>query len=388
MQIKAHEEYDPSNYASYAITSIKEDFTINLLYPSGFIEYVEYDLYDIGDQFLIAFYHLGMFKTNFKYLIVSENKIEEINHENYEFLIDTINGTEEENKVLFVIFNSVINLRNDYDPDKLVADISRRCDLDEYGAVAFHDLSDGIKDFPFDISYFMDSNLKSWTSYLNSMGNIHIVKLSFKHMPDEGYMDWPICIGVNRTLMGCLKSAYYWAQCADEPWNSQESIAQKCKNAMIDFNFSEEIISEIEQFNFPTVLERFLSNDSEPRRKIEEDQILPPNFKNWFISTLRYRTLGSLSSIHPLSPSIPQALLDKENQFFESEIYSFCLSNSLDLETVTMIEIAEKAHTRSYKEENNTITDIIKKYMLTNPDLNPQIFTPTNINNEIIGQVH
>jgi hypothetical protein len=53
-----------------------------------------------------------------------------------------------------------------------------------------------------------------------------------------------------------------------------------------------------------------------------------------------------------------------------------------------MIEIAEKAHTRSYKEENNTITDIIKKYMLTNPDLNPEIFTPTNINNEIIGQVH
>jgi hypothetical protein len=66
MQIKAHEEYDPSNYAAYAITSIKEDFTINLLYPSGFIEYTEYDLYDIGDQILIAFLHLGVFKNNYK----------------------------------------------------------------------------------------------------------------------------------------------------------------------------------------------------------------------------------------------------------------------------------------------------------------------------------
>ena len=73
MQIKAHQEYDPNNYAGYAITSIKEDFKINLLYPSGFVEYSGYDLYDIGDQILIAFNNLHFQKENLvfvRYLLI------------------------------------------------------------------------------------------------------------------------------------------------------------------------------------------------------------------------------------------------------------------------------------------------------------------------------
>jgi hypothetical protein len=129
------------------------------------------------------------------------------------------------------------------------------------------------------------------------------------------------------------------------------------------------------------VLERYLSNDPDPRRKIEEDQILPSNFKNWFISNLRYRTLGSLSSIHPLGTSIPQSFIDKENNFFELMMYKFCIENSLDIKTVDLAEISIIAHGLKYEGVNNSITDIIRKSMLTNPELKMDIYISPGVNN-------
>lgn len=389
MQIKTHEQYDPSNYAGYAITSIKEDFKINLLYPSGFIEYSEYDLYDIGDQILIAFNSLHLQKDNFTYYVMSDNKTEKIGHQYYEWIIDVINGDYQKDKSLFMIFNSAAKLMENYetlltDPayqNLFIEMQARRCDLEEYGAIGFHDMTNGIETSLLDVSYFGNGNLLSFVPIINSVGNIHIVKLTFKDMPDSAYINWPGCGGICRTLFGALKTAYQWGMCANEPWNDPTSLPVKCNQAMVDLDFSEEIITEMEDFGFPTVLERYLSNDPDPRRKIEEDQFLPPNFKNWFISTLRYRTLGSLSSIHPLSPSIPQSFLDKENEFFELIIYKFCIENNLDPKTLDPAEIFTKAYGPSYKEVNNSITDVVKKSMLTNPELRTDLYIPPSINN-------
>ena len=391
MQVKQHQEYDPNNYAGYAITSIKEDFKINLLYPSGFIEYTEYDLYDIGDQILIAFNSLHLQKDNFTYYVMSDNKTEKIGHQYYEWIIDVINGDYQKDKSLFMIFNSAAkiienyeNLLNDPDWKNLFIELqARRCDLEEYGAIGFHDMTitNGVPGPLMDVSYLGNDNLISFVPIINSVGNIHIIKTTFKDMPDSAYLNWSGCGGICRTFFGALKTAYHWSKCANEPWNNTTSLPVKCNQAIIDLDFSEEIITEMEEFSFPTVLERYLSNDPDPRRKIEEDQILPPNFKNWFISTLRYRTLGSLSSIHPLRPLIPQSFLDKENELFESIIYKFCIENSLDPKIVDVAEIFAKAYSPSYKEVNNSITDVAKKSMLTNPELRMDLYIPPGINN-------
>jgi hypothetical protein len=389
MQIKTHEEYNPSNYAGYALTSIKEDFKINLLYPSGFIEYIGYDLYDVGDQTLICFYDMGIYKDNFTYYVVSDNKTEKISHQYYEWVIDVINGDYQKDKTVFVLLNSVAKIVENYetllnDPafkDNFIGLQARRCDLEEFGVLGFHDMIEGLEDALLDAAYFGSDNILSFVSIINSVGNMHIVKLKCKDMPDEAYLNWLGCTGVNRTLFGALKSAYQWAKCANEPWHNTGSLPIKCNQAMIDLDFSEEIISEIENFSFPTVLERYLSNDPDPRRKIEEDQILPSNFKNWFISNLRYRTLGSLSSIHPLGTSIPQSFIDKENNFFELMMYKFCIENSLDIKTVDLAEISIIAHGLKYEGVNNSITDIIRKSMLTNPELKMDIYISPGVNN-------
>lgn len=384
MQIKAHEEYDPRNYACYAVTNITDDFTVNLLYPSGFIEYKDYDVFNIGNQTLIAFYHVGIFKDNFTYYIISDDKTEKIGHQCYEWVKDVVDGDYEKDKSLFMVMNSAPKLIENYktllnDPSWkafFVEIESRRCDLEEYGAIGFHDMveTNGLNGSLLDVSYFTGENFVSHVSLINSVGNIHIAKVTFKNIPDSAYLNWPGCGGICRTLFGALKTAYHWSKCANDPWNNTTSLPVKCNQAMIDLDFSDEIITEMEEFSFPTVLERYLSSDPDPRRKIEEDQILPPNFKNWFISTLRYRTLGSLSSIHPLSPSIPQLFLDKENELFESIIYKFCIENSLDPKTVDVQEMFTKAHVPSYIEANNSITDVLKKSIVTNPELRMDLY--------------
>jgi hypothetical protein len=395
MQLKSHEEYDPINYACYAVTNITDDFTVNLLYPSGFVEYKDCDLFNIGDQTLIAFYHMGMYKDNFTYYIVSDNKTEKIGHQCYEWVIDVVNGDYQKDKSLFMLMNSVPKLMENY--ESLLEDPSwkafflemqsRRCDLEEYGTVGFHDMTktNGVDGPLLDVSYFTSDNLISNTLLINSVGNIHIVKTTFKDIPDSAYIDWPGCGGICRTLFGALKTAYQWSKCANEPWDNTTSLPIKCNQAMIDLDFSDEIITEMEEFSFPTVLERYLSNDPDPRRKIEEDENLPPNFKNWFISNLRYRTIGSLSSIHPLGESIPQSFLDKENQFFELIIYKFCIENNLDPKTADLADIFTIAHGSSYEEVNNSITDVLKKYLLTNPQLKPDLYVAPSINNQFIG---
>jgi hypothetical protein len=86
---KTIEEYDPSNYACYALTAVKEDFTLSLVLPNGLQEYTNYDTYDIGNKTLIALTKAVFFITDFVYRLVSENYTEDILYENYEFLVDS-----------------------------------------------------------------------------------------------------------------------------------------------------------------------------------------------------------------------------------------------------------------------------------------------------------
>jgi hypothetical protein len=66
--------------------------------------------------------------------------------------------------------------------------------------------------------------------------------------------------------------------------------------------------------------------------------------------------------------------LDKENELFESIIYKFCIDNSLDPNIVDIQEMFTKAHVPSYVEANNSITDVLKKSMVTNPQLRTDIY--------------
>lgn len=364
MSKKDISEFDPSCYASYAVTKIKEDFKIYLihLHPTDLIEYLDYDFYDIGEYNLIAFTNISFHKTDFVYRVISENFTEDIQSENYEFLYDVLEGSYDKSKHVFYIMKSSNPLEDEvsgmYDP----VDPLRKCPT-AYQAVGFQDITiaDG-KPFILDTKYITNENIRGWTVFLTSISNIYIVKVSFNHIDEEAYREWAACTLMGSTFPYVMKLAYEWSIANSEPWNNHESVAIRCKNAFDEWDIPKNVIEEINQSQPQTPLSLFLSGDPNPRRSIEENFELTPLFKNWFISKIRYRTLKCMQQNHPGNLQIPDDMIEKEKKFFEKELYSFCMKHYLNTETVTSIEILDKAYfDKSYIEVNNSIGDIIKK---------------------------
>jgi len=364
MQYKAPQEYDPSAYACYAITNVKEDFTLNTVHPRGLQEYLDYDIYDIGDKTLIAFTKINVYKTDFVHRIVSQNYTEDIQSDNYEYLSEGLHGSYDKNKHVFYIMQSVSDFNTASSGAYQPVDTSRRCDLETYSALGFHDITvaDGQPYF-IDTSYMTDNNIKGWTIYLSSMSNIYVLKLEFDHIDESAYKSWSASTLMGETFTYVLKMAYEWSLTNQEPWNNSENVSTRCRSAFEDWNMPDDVIQEILDCQPSTSLGLFLSGDNNPRRSVEENRILPTKFKNWYLSRIRYRTLGSIKENYPNELSIPDSMLQKEKTFFETEIYKFCIKNELNILSTTSVDILDKAYTidKLYKEQNNSITDIITK---------------------------
>jgi hypothetical protein len=360
---KTTEEYNPSNYACYAITSVKEDFSLNIVLPSGLEEYINYDTYDIGNKTLIAFTKANFFITDFLYRLISENHTEDILYENYEFLADVLENNYDMSKSVFHVMNSAADYHSILGDKPAYTEDSRRCDLDGYAAVAFYESDKEDAGDVVDRSYYSNENIEGWTVYLSSMSNIYIVKIDFIELNDSLYKEWPCRVNMAQTFPHAMKLAYEWNLLAQDPWNSNEQIAQKCKNAFDEWNIPVDAIDEINNGQPDTSMGLFFNSNGDPRQSIVENAQVGLKFKNWFISKLRYRTLGSLNVNYPDELEIPESMIQKEMSFFESVIYNFCIENKLTLDEVTAVEILDKAYFAKgkYKEHNNTIIDIIKK---------------------------
>ena len=360
---KTIEEYDPSNYACYALTAVKEDFTLNLVLPNGLQEYTNYDTYDIGNKTLIAFTKAVFFITDFVYRLVSENYTEDILYENYEFLVDVLEDNYDKSKSVFHIMNSAANYHSILGDKTAYTQDSRRCDLDGYAAVAFYESDKEDAGDVVDRSYYNDENIEGWTVYLSSMSNIYIVKIDFIELNDSLYKQWPCRVNMAQTFPHAMKLAYEWNLLAQDPWSSSEQIAEKCKNAFDEWAIPDDVIEEINSGQPDTSLGLFFNSNGDPRQSIEENSQVGLKFKNWFISKLRYRTLGSLNANYPDELQIPESMIQKEMSFFESVIYTFCIENKLNLDNVTATEMLDLAYRTEgqYKERNNTIVDVIKK---------------------------
>jgi hypothetical protein len=143
MIYKNTEDYDPSIYACYAVTNIKEDFKIYTVHPSGLREYEHYDVYEIENKTLIAFTKIKFFATDFVFRIVSENHTEEISSENYEFLSDILDESYDQSNYVFFIMRSAASYREVVGDRNTYVEDSRRCDIDDFAAVNFQDIITG-----------------------------------------------------------------------------------------------------------------------------------------------------------------------------------------------------------------------------------------------------
>lgn len=370
MQIKNIDSLNPEDYACYAVTNIKENFKIYTVHPSGLKEINHYDLYQIEDYILIAFTRMFIVKSEFIYRIVSESYSQDINAETFESLEDILLGDYDKDVHTFIIHNSVANISKEQHGEWLgsAIDPKRRCDIldDHYISMPFLDANkEGASDI-LDRNHLGNDNVIGWQLVLASMSNIYIAKLTHGIMTDRAYKEWPGRVFVSQTFPHILKMAYQWSTLAENPWNSNDTIAVKCKKAFEDWNIPADAIEELISYQPSTVLEHYFSAEEDPRQSISEPTDISPKFKKWFMSNIRYRTLSSLVENFPFPVSIPQSIIDKEVQFFESKIYDFIINNSLDPETTSSVDILNIVYNSSEyidnKGKNNSVDDIVLKY--------------------------
>jgi hypothetical protein len=368
MIYKNTEDYEPSLYACYAITGIKEDFKIYTVHPSGLREYEHYDVYEIDNKTLIAFTKIRFLGTDFVFRIVSENHTEDISSENYEFLSDILDESYDQSNYVFSIMHSCASYREVVGDRNTYVEDSRRCDVDDFAAVNFQDIIPGEESDLLDENYFNNENIIGFALCLASMGNVYIVKLQLGEIQDRAYKDWSASTIMGQTFMHTIKMAYEWNNLAEEPWNSNQTIALSCNSAFKEWNMPQEVLDEISSISPSTSIEMYLSGDENPRRSIIENKTIPPNFKKWYMSQLRYRTVNSLVENYPEPLNIPQSMIDKEIQFFQNELLNYMIENNLDPVEVNSIQLLDYIFSSSAyddkKNKNNSVDDIVLKYFI------------------------
>jgi hypothetical protein len=360
MNIKDLNEYDPSLYKCYAVTNFKENFTINTVHPSGMQEYTECDIYDIGSRYLVAFKSFNPIKTDVLYKLIYENGKQNIEWIPFEHIVDIINGSYDKSLNTFVINDSVsmpdFMASQEY---RVSLDSDRRCDLELYGPMPFYD-GISIPGEPLaDHTHITADNFKYVNSIFSSIGNIHITRnIHNRPIPDEAFKYYQACTGMSRGINSILKLLAEWSDASESPINSTERIAIQSKAAVIDFDFSDDVIEEIKNLNHDMPVKLFIDGDENPRRVIDENIVVTPKLKNWILKRIRYMTLSSLIENYPEDVSILEELKHKEDEYLYSSIYEYCLINNMDMAEINESTVLMHA---SHIENIDTLTNQVLK---------------------------
>jgi hypothetical protein len=341
-------EIDINLYGSYAITSFTENIKIYTVHPEGEFEFFDYELFSLGANTLIAFTSFDFSKSDNLYKVVSNKNIETIDFQIYEAIIDVIDENYEKEKNLFVLMNSVpVQQKIQEGSFRSVVDLNKRCDINTFGAMAFIDTSDGISPTIVDYSIMTADNITGSAVTINYPGSAVIMKIIGKNFPESSYKNWPSVVGTCRTLTGAIRLAIEWSKATQSPWNSQEEIAIKSKDLLEKLQIPNDVIKEIIDFQTPMPVEMFLSGDPNPRRSIDEKIKLPPLFKKWYMSRIRYKSLNTLAKNFPDNIEIPVNILNKEKNKYEQIIFEFCILNNIDYTNNSAKEILNLLNTNS-----------------------------------------
>jgi hypothetical protein len=322
------DEINVEAYNIYAIADTDKEIKVYKKTPSGENELTDYDVFSIGSKQLIAFKTLT-YNTDHCYKILSnDNSYKKIiNFYDYQTFESILNESYEFEKSIFWIMDSVS--LSDPNHNTLVS-FDDRCDTHTYGPIGFYGLKDGTNSPIIDVtmlSKFSGIGLPC----ISSLGNIHIVKLTSNdhELNDSNFKNYRAVTATARTLTGALRLALEWAAVANDPWNNTEGIAIKSKNFVDDLDIPQDVIDEIFEYQVPMPVSMYLSGDGDARRSINENTGVPPLFKNWFVSSMRSKSLNLLVKNYPETLSIPSSILKQEKEYYESVIYSLLVANGI-----------------------------------------------------------
>jgi hypothetical protein len=326
-------QIDVSLYGCYYVHESLEPFKIYTRHPGGDMEYTGYDTFTADDKTIIAFKDYSVTKTDYNYVLISNEKEFIVQDSTYESLYHQLNQHEVGTTDAYVIFNSVSvpNLKTtDYDP---IWSYESRCDTHSYGVTPYQ-LVDGQTQTHVDRSIFNAGSVKVLFPALSVSGIQCLMYVSVEGL-GTSYRDSPSVSRLSKTFMGAMKLIIEWASLADDPFDINEELIVDSRNFLEDLNLGQDIIDEISEYQEDMPVYRYLKNVPNARQGFEEVTTISPLFSAWLRKNLRYVSLNSLVAQYPEEINIDANILEEEKTSIEEKVYIYCTMLQIDDEVVT-----------------------------------------------------
>jgi len=348
MIMKNISEIDTTKYTCYAFTKCKTNVQVLSIHPEGEFAYDDCELFSCGDYTVIAFEHLTTARVDNAFKITSEEGFDYIQADSYEKNYDFINNNYNKDNTVFLYMDSV-SMPSFLESGRPMTMHDGRCDLSTYGPVPFIVTDNGLGEPLIKEEYHQLSNTVKMTfGFFGSVSNFHVLRLEWKDYPDSAYKDVSSVTGIARTFIGLVKMIIEWSETTEDPWNNDERIATAAYAGLIGMGIPQEVIDEIKEYQVDMPIKLFLQNDPNCRGSLDEKSELPPLFKKWFLSKIRYESLNSLNSKNP-EIDIPDNILQDEKRNIYIPIYDFFLSQGINAESNYLNELLHMIDSGQFK---------------------------------------
>ena len=318
--------------------------------PSGRVEKTFFQAYKMqNNKVLIAFPNEIVLTTDYNYIAVADNLEESINTQCYEKIHNIYTKTPDNDKGVFIFTNSLPVVLN---PE------TGRCDIDNYGPIAF--TKDGSTPKP-----LMDdiSKLITYEPILSVNGVGHLIFLHMKN--DEDLAE----LGVNnfevpsiaRTLMELLKIMVEWTQVYEEPFNNKEPIVEKTIKFFETVGTDNNFIDHVKTNQVDMQVVQFILGN--PNARVRPEGILPltAEVENWLLPKLSFMTLSKLLEFYPDAWDVNE-VLEKEKQVFVSRITNTFLRYKMEYHTDSLDDITYCVNTAVMNSANEDIRNFLMTY--------------------------
>jgi hypothetical protein len=202
-----------------------------------------------------------------------------------------------------------------------------RCDYNQYGGFPFHIPPNGY-------------TILRMMNVLSISETAHVAY--FETAQSENTNPHHVSINAGaRTYAGILKAIYEWSVVADQPFSSQEKIAQKAKLMWQQLELPEDLKNWIINDYCDMRVSRFLKGETEIIQDVEDEEQMPEVLSNYIKSNCKYRTLRSLANSHPGNIVIPSSILENEKNTIENQLYDFVVRNNIDYQNKDYLDILD-----------------------------------------------
>lgn len=337
-------EIDVTKYTSYIYTDFIDDFKIQVLKNSGYVDVEDgYDLFSIESGSIIAIKENAFF--GFHDIVLSQGGVlKHIELTPYEKFIDIFTENQEHGYTYYVFTKSeIVTSPYTFIPGTTYRGYEAngpaflRCDVGNYGSSAIE-----TNKYPF--------NFINVFSALNYSGLYHLSRYetsSIENVNKEQHMIYTMAT----TLSGLIKLIYEWSLMTDEPFNSTEDCATVAKNIIDNIDIPQDVLQDILDFQNPSHLAKYIETGEHQTVYPEEKREFVQSFKNYILKKCRYNSLNTLYKFHPSKPNIPEDILLNEISKCQESVYRFCNLNNLELDEINLNDISNNPRNYSFYEK-------------------------------------